>query len=285
MLSRLGVGLNTGREADRSSAPPVFVDLERYPIADRDDPGAVALARRCRADLDESGVSILPGFITASATATAVTEAETLAPAGHPSDVEGTPYLELPDDGWRAGHPRATWAHTRLTAVPYDEFPAGSVLRTLHESDALLAFLTRALGFEVFRYDDPLGGLNLAVMRDGDRLAWHYDQTDFVVSLAVQGSETGGDFECVPMTRSNVDGHVDERYDEVAAILAGDESRVVTIPMTPGTLMLFEGRNSLHRVSPIGGARPRYVGLFGYDRRPGTCSSELLRLIRYGRAG
>jgi hypothetical protein len=259
----------------------VIVDLERYPIADLDDPGAVVLARRCRAELDQSGVSILPGFITASATATAVAEAEALAPRGHPSDVEGTPYLELPDDGWPAGHPRVTWAHTRLTAVPYDQFTAGSVLRTLYESDALLAFLTRALGFEVFRYDDPLGGLNLAVMGDGDRLAWHYDQTDFVVSLAVQESETGGDFECVPMTRAADD----ERYDDVAAILAGDESRVITIPMTPGTLMLFEGRHTLHRVSPIGGARPRYVGLFGYDRKPGTCSSELLRLIRYGRAG
>ena len=154
------------------------------------------------------------------------------------------------------------------------------MLRTLYESDALLAFLSLALGFTVFRYDDPLGGLNLAAMYDGDRLAWHYDQTDFVVSLAVQESETGGDFECVPMSRTADD----ERYDEVAVILDGDESRVVTIPMTPGTLMLFEGRHTMHRVSPIGGDRPRYVGLFGYDRKPGTCSSELLRLIRYGRA-
>jgi hypothetical protein len=79
-------------------------------------------------------------------------------------------------------------------------------------------------------------------------------------------------------------GPDDERYDDVTAILAGDESRVVTVPMTPGTLMLFEGRHTLHRVSDIGGTRPRNVGLFGYDRKPGTCSSELLRLIRYGRA-
>jgi hypothetical protein len=47
--------------------------------------------------------------------------------------------------------------------------------------------------------------------------------------------------------------------------------------------MFFEGRNTLHQVSTIGGPRPRYVGLFGYDRKPGTCSSELLRAIRYGR--
>jgi hypothetical protein len=257
-----------------------LLDLARYPIADLDSSDADALARRCRSELDESGVSILPGFLTAAATATAVAEAEALAPLGHPSDVEGTPYLELPADGWPDGHPRVTWDHTRLTAVAYDRFPEGSVLRTLYESEKLLAFLSRALGFEVFRYDDPLGGLNLAAMYDGDRLAWHYDQTDFVVSLAVQESESGGDFECVPMTRSAAD----ERYDDVAAILAGDESRLATIPMTPGTLMLFEGRHTLHRVGTIGGTRPRYVGLFGYDRKPGTCSSELLRLIRYGRA-
>jgi hypothetical protein len=282
MLSRPGVGLNAAREADRSPAPPaprVLVDLSRYPITDLDAPAASALARRCRAELDEAGVSILPGFLTADATATAVAESEALAPLGHPSDVEGTPYLELPADGWPEAHPRVTWDHTRLTAVAYDQFPAGSVLRTLYESDTLLAFLSRCLGFEVFRYDDPLGGLNLAAMHDGDRLAWHYDQTDFVVSLAIQESESGGDFECVPLTRTTDD----ERYDEVAAILAGDGSRVITIPMTPGTLMLFEGRHTLHRVSPIGGSRARYVGLFGYDRKPGTCSSELLRAIRYGR--
>jgi hypothetical protein len=261
----------------------VFVDLERYPIADLNSPAAVALANRCRAELDESGVSILPGFITPAAITAAVAEAEELAPSGHPSDIEGTPYLEIPDDGWPAGHPRVTWTHNRLTAVAYDRFPSGSVLRTLYESDELLAFLSLALGFTVFRYDDPLGGLNLAVMRDGDTLAWHYDQTDFVVSLAVQESETGGDFECVPTTRTSVDGELDERYDEVGAILGGDESRVIIIPMTPGTLMLFEGRHTLHRVSTIGGARPRHVGLFGYDRKPGTCSSELLRAVRYGR--
>jgi hypothetical protein len=260
---------------------PAFVDVDRYPIAQLESPAARGIVEWCRRGLDRSGVSILPGFVTEDAIAQAVAESETLVPLGHHSDVEGTPYLELPEDGWPEGHPRVTWAHTRLTAVAYDRFPRGAVLRSLYESDELLAFLSAVLGFEVFRYDDPLGGLNLAAMYDGDTLAWHYDQTDFVVSLAVQESETGGDFECVPRTRAGDE----ERYDEVADILRGDaDARVSTVPMTPGTLMLFEGRHTLHRVSPIAGDRPRYVGLFGYDRKPGTCSSELLRLIRYGRA-
>ena len=41
------------------------------------------------------------------------------------------------------------------------------------------------------RYADPCGALNLAVMGDGDELQWHFDQTDFVVSLAIQPAERG----------------------------------------------------------------------------------------------
>ena len=56
-----------------------------------------------------------------------------------------------------------------------------------------MEFVRVLLGRErLFRYADPLGALNLAVMRDGDELAWHVDQTDFVVSLALQSSEACG---------------------------------------------------------------------------------------------
>ena len=256
-----------------------LVDLERYPIADVNAARYELLASRCRSELANSGVSILEGFLHPYAMQQLVDEATTLAPLGHPSDVPGTPYLEVPTNDWPADHPRKRSAHTRLTAVAYDLFPADAVLRRLYESDDLLAFLRTALGFDIFRYDDPLGGLNLAAMYDGDQLAWHFDQTDFVVSLAIQSSDAGGEFECVQRIR---DQH-DEHYAEVQALLDGDRQRVTTLPMHPGTLMLFEGRYSIHRVAPIVGPTPRFVGLFGYDRKPGTCSSDLLREIRYGR--
>jgi hypothetical protein len=131
----------------------------------------------------------------------------------------------------------------------------------------------------LYRYADPFGALNLAVMTDGDQLQWHFDQTDFVVSLAIQSADRGGDFEVVPRIRSGEDEH----YPEVAEVLAGCREGVVTLPMTPGTLLIFEGRHSLHRVSPIGGRRLRYVGLLAYDTKPGTVGSDLLRMDRYDR--
>jgi hypothetical protein len=130
------------------------------------------------------------------------------------------------------------------------------------------------------RMDDPLGALNLTAMTDGHVQGWHYDSTDFVVSIALRASEGGGEFECFAGSRTDDD----ERYDDVARVLRGDGGDLVSVyPMTPGTLMIFEGRRSLHRVSPVTGSVSRVVALLGYDTVPGTSSSELLRLVRYGR--
>ena len=164
-------------------------------------------------------MAVLPGFLRDEALPPLARECDALAARGHFSEVRGTPYIDVPDLSLPEGHPRRTLGRTALSAVAYDRFPAASALRALYEWDPLLEFVRVLLGRErLFRYADPLGALNLAVMRDGDELAWHYDQTDFVVSIAIQSSEAGGEFECVPMIRSADD----ERYDDVRALLAGD---------------------------------------------------------------
>ena len=133
----------------------------------------------------------------------------------------------------------------------------------------------------VHRYADPFGALNLAVMGEGDELQWHFDQTDFVVSLAIQTAD--GRWPLRGPTPGSA-RREDERYDEVAAApWPGSRDDVVTMPMVPGTLLVFEGRHSLHRVSPVGSGLPRHVGLLAYDTRPGTVGSDLLRQDRYGR--
>jgi len=53
--------------------------------------------------------------------------------------------------------------------------------------------------------------------------------------------------------------------------------------MTPGTLMVFNGRWSLHQVSPIVGDVTRHVALLAYDTKPGTESNQELKFTRYGR--
>ena len=258
-----------------------LVDLERYPVEEPGTPAYDAAVTAARADLGARGAAELGGFVHGAGVAALVTDAEELAARAFHSDGLGTAYLELPEDHWPADHPRKTWAPYAVSAVGYDVIPLTSPLRRLYESPLVLAFLEAVLDRgTLHRYADPCGALNLAVMGEGDELQWHFDQTDFVVSLAIQAAERGGEFDVAPQIRSGTD----ERYDDVAAVLAGDHRAVVTLPMTPGTLLIFEGRHSLHRVSPIHGPTLRHVGLLAYDTNPGTVSSDLLREVRYGRA-
>ncbi len=275
------------REKEQETVPtkPVtdvaeLIDLERYPVLGRDSDAYRAVVAEGRRQLHERGAAELEGFVSPAGVAELVRDADGLVPRAHASGGQGTAYLEFPDFTLPADHPRLHFADYRLRAVAYDVTPRHSRLRLLYEwdpmKDLIEAILQRG---PLFRYADPFGALNLAVMGEGDLLQWHFDQTDFVVSLAIQSAEAGGDFEVVPRLRRAGD----ERYDEVAAVLAGDRSRVETLPMRPGTLLVFEGRHSLHRVSPIAGSRLRHVGLLAYDTEPGTVGSDLLRQDRYGR--
>jgi hypothetical protein len=262
------------------SAPQELVDLGRYPVLDPGSPAYRQVVEEGRAALAALGAAELAGFVTAAGVDALVADAQSLAPRAHWSGGQGTAYLELPDFSLPEGHPRLTWGTYALGAVAYDLVPYSSPLRRLYEWGPMIELIAAILDRgPLFRYADPFGALNLAVMRDGDQLQWHFDQTDFVVSLAIQSSVRGGDFEVAPRIRRPDD----ERYDAVAGVLAGDRSSVVALAMTPGTLLLFEGRYSLHRVSPVSGPVLRHVGLLAYDTKAGTVGSELLRMDRYGR--
>ncbi|HET9729007.1 MAG TPA: 2OG-Fe(II) oxygenase [Acidimicrobiia bacterium] len=239
-----------------------------------------SIVDECRAQMRKVGACEIPNFVRAESLGTFIADARALAPSAHRSSGPGTVYLGFPDESFPPDHPQQWLGDYGVGAVAYDLFPTDSPIRRVYLWDELRAFVAATLGLdEIFPYADPLGALNLAVMGDGDQLQWHFDQTDFVVSLALQDADEGGDFEVAPQIRSADD----ERYDAVARVLAGDRSDVVTLPMTPGTLLIFAGRYSLHRVSPIEGDTQRLVALFGYDTKPGTMSSELLKAVRYGR--
>jgi hypothetical protein len=260
--------------------PATLVDLERYPVLTPGTPKYDEVVAGARRQLRDTGAAELTGFIAAEALPALIADADELAPRAHRSGGQGTAYLEFPDFSLPADHPRLRFADYAVRAVPYDIMPRTSLLRVLYEWDPMKDLLEAVLERgAIYRYADPFGALNLAVMGSGDQLQWHFDQTDFVVSLAIQSAESGGDFEVA--TRIRRAG--DERYDAVAQVLDGHGSQVERLAMTAGTLLIFEGRYSLHRVSPVEGSRWRHVGLLAYDTQPGTVGSDLLRADRYGR--
>ena len=74
-----------------------------------------------------------------------------------------------------------------------------------------------------------------------------------------------------------------ENYATVARVLDGERTGVRELSQGVGTLILFRGRHSLHRVTPVAGSQPRLVAVLSYDTEPGAMLSEHNRMLFYGR--
>ena len=58
-----------------------------------------------------------------------------------------------------------------------------------------------------------------------------------------------------------------------------------SLPLAPGTLNVFKGRNTAHRVTSVEGDRARIIAVFSYYETPDVIFSGAERLGFYGRTG
>jgi len=256
------------------------VDLGRYPIHEPASQGRLDLVRDCQDQLRDRGVAQLPGFLTPGAVSQMIAEADRLAGQAWASDQSHTVYFESPDDSPGADHPRALLQHSAKKAVAYDLIPDAAPIRRLYESAELTAFVAAVLGKQVlYRSADPLDALEIAIFSAGDELGWHFDNSEFSVTVMYQESEAGGHFDYYPRLRDERD----ENYPGVRKVLLGDPAGVVRLPSSPGTLAVFRGQHALHRVTPVSGPQPRINSVLTYGERPGMKLNRLTQELFYGR--
>lgn len=270
-----------GTQEDRGAQNAAsLVDLTQYPFENLKTAASRELIARCRSRFNETGALLLPGFLTPAAIALLAAEARGLEGAVHRYHTDHTVYFEPCDEGLPETHPRRRRVRSDKCSVPYDMIPRASLLRRLYEWDPLLNFIAAVLGEEhLYRHADPLAALNINAHGDGQELGWHFDRTDFAITLSLQASDQGGTFEYVANLRSAQD----ENYAAVARILAGSRDGVCPLSTAPGTLTMFRGHHSLHRVSPSRGQSKRLMATLSYAREPGVTFSAYARKLFYGR--
>jgi hypothetical protein len=117
----------------------------------------------------------------------------------------------------------------------------------VYESVALTEFVRRVLGKSaLFRSADPLDALEIAVFEPGEELGWHFDNSEFSITVMLQMPDGGGEFHFIRELRSD-----DEANDDgVLAVLRGEYRAVEMLPTAPGTLALFHGHHALGHRSP-----------------------------------
>ena len=258
-----------------------MVNLDRSPIDDPDSPRGGAFAQACRDRFLRDGLCMLPEFIRPEALEILVEEASRRIGDAWFCKSTHNVYLTPNDPGTPPGDVAARQERTFVGSIPYDRIGEDSSLRRLYLWDPLKDFIGAVLGRRrLHRFADPLGACSVNVFVDGGEHGWHFDESEFSVTLMLQAPESGGTFEYVPRIR----GREDERA-IVGAVLDGDRGNVLELPFTAGTLLVFGGRQTLHRVTRVSGARPRLVPVLTYAERPGLRNSEAVRRLFWGRTG
>ncbi|UGT62967.1 arpA protein [Nocardia asteroides] len=245
-----------------------IVDTARYSLADPGGEGWRAAVGAARTELAATGCHVLREFVRPELVETLRAQGAAIAPDAY-YKVERVNAYNIPlDSELPPDHPGAIVLERGNAFVPRDLIPADALIHRLYVSEVFQRFVADCFGLPgLHEFADPLAGLCLNVVAPGMSHPWHFDTNEFTVSMLTQPAEAGGVFEFCPNIRST-DA---ENLDDVRAVLTGTGSYPVQrLDLRPGDLQLFQGRFSLHRVSPVSGAVQRHSAIFAYTDRPGV---------------
>lgn len=258
-----------------------FLNTEQFPLDRPDSAAYAALRRRCRAELDAGGMFNLDAFLRADV---AQQEADRHMPKMAVDSFlharRHNIYFKKEVPGLAADHPALVLKDTSNNTLCADQL-TGSVVEQIYHWAPLTAFLADVMDKPaLYPMDDRLAAFNVMAYREGQALNWHFDRSEFTVTLLLQAPKAGGVFEY----RTDLRSAHDPNYDGVARLLAGQDPDMQQMSVVPGTLNVFRGVNTPHRVTPVEGDRARMIAVLTYYEQPGAMFSETEQLGFYGRS-
>jgi hypothetical protein len=258
-----------------------ILDLDRYPLDREGSPEWTRLVETSVAALEADGMFNLEGFLRPGVAEKAVGEIQpVMAARSHVHKRMHNIYFKPDLPELAPDHPALRKVETISHTVCADQIPGSTVL-AVYEYEPLLRFLAAAMGkSRLHVMQDPLARTNVMAYRAGEALNWHFDRSEFTTTLLLQAPERGGDFEY----RTDLRSDDNPNYDGVAKLLEGRDPEAKILRLKPGTLNVFRGKNTAHRVTTVQGERERMIAVFSYYEKPGVMFSPEERVGFYGRA-
>ncbi|MGI9390830.1 MAG: HalD/BesD family halogenase [Boseongicola sp.] len=256
-----------------------IIDSERYPLDQPQSRAWLALVADCQAKLAVDGLFNLPGFLSDAAVDTIVAElTPILAADAFTHARQHNIYFKKSIEGLANTHPALRKFDTSNRTICADQMENSLVVK-LYEWEPFATFLAAVMEKpRLFIMDDPLARVNVMGYSNGQALNWHFDRSEFTTTLLLQSPLKGGEFEYAKDLRSEYDPN----YEGVADLLEG-RLDPVRMPLEAGTLNIFKGKNTAHRVTPVGGNQDRIIAVFSYYERAGVVFSDEERIGFYGR--
>jgi len=259
-----------------------ILDLDRYPLDREGSKEWHAMVARAVAELDAQGMFNLEGFVQQQAIEKLVTQIKPV------MDTQSYTHRRLHNiyfqpeiRGLDPHHPALRKVETVNHTLCADQI-SDTLVVSIYQYPPFARFLAATMGkSELHVMQDPLARVNVMAYRQGEALNWHFDRAEFTTTLLLQAPEIGGEFEY----RSDLRSANDPNYAGVSELLEGHDPQVKRIQLHAGTLNVFRGKNTAHRVTPVRGQVDRFIAVFSYFETPGVTFTDAERLGFYGRVG
>ena len=252
-----------------------WVNLKSYSL------NSIDFADKCRQKLSDTGVLLLPQFLLAEALNQIIKEAQARAHLAYFTKKTHNVYLSELDASLPETHVFNRQVKSSKGCITTDQIKSESGLHVIYNNFLFKKFIAHVVRENaIYPYADSLSGINIHYASEGEELGWHFDNSSFAITLLLQAPKEGGIFQYVSNLR-NVNSE-EMNFEGVEAVL-NNKASVKTLYMEEGTLVLFRGLNSLHRVTLTIGNRTRILVVLAYNNTAGILLSESTRMIFFER--
>ena len=252
-----------------------IINIDKHPIKDS------SYRSECRRKLDNDGVLVLEDFLLKDTIKSILKEANKQEDLAYYCVNKHNVYLEPSDSSFQNSHPRNKTVVSSKGCITDNQVPSSSSLRFLYNSNLFKEFLCEVLNEEfLYKYDDELSSINIHYAKEGQELGWHFDNSSFAITLLVQKPISGGRFEYIRDFRNSSIN--ENNYAQVSNLL-DNKCSPKRLKMENGSLVLFRGKNAVHRVTPTEGNLTRVLSVLAYNSEPNVKLSESARMIFFGK--
>ena len=253
-----------------------IIDFKLHPINDLN-----SYAKDCSSELQKNAILVLKNFLTKETLFELQREAQKLHGKAYYCSRNHNVLLTERNFQLDDKHPCNIDVTSSKGCVPHDLIPQDSHLRSIYNSIIFQNFIqSLMLVDKIHPYSDELSSINYNYYEKNQQLGWHFDNASFAISLMIQSSISGGNFQYVADARNVEENSINIQL--IDSVLQ-NKHPVQELQVEEGTLIFFNGSNYLHRVTPVTSNKHRVLATLNYNLEENIKLSEQARLTFFGR--
>ena len=254
-----------------------WVNLETCPL------DSIDFANQCRQKLSEEGVLLIPQFLQSEALKQTIKEAEAQTHLAYFTKKTHNVYLSEPDASLPETHVFNRQVKSSKGCITTDQIQKESGLHIIYNNFIFKKFIAHVVRENaIYPYADTLSGINIHYASEGEELGWHFDNSSFAITLMINDVSAGGEFEYTQPIRGKT-VEKEKEFKNVSMVL-NNKFKTTKVAMKPGGLLLFNGKNSMHRVTKVKSNETRILAVLAYNDKPGVSLSTSAQMTFYGKS-